>query len=158
MVYNLQEWLATWIAALNATPPAFTDALTSEPCEVRQQICKYLQDKVEQVTAIVDREHAKMQRPKKQTISMSGMPQEGTLAALYNSYVGPGYLRPEGPRHDNDFVDISDIRIAPTHAELVCRIPPFLPANIYGAPHPLPVGSPERLLDTQFRLLREELT
>lgn len=89
---------------------------------------------------------------------MVGSTDEGTLAALHTTYVAPGELREEGPRHDNDYVDIEGIRIAPTHEELVCRLPPFLPANIYGAPHPLPSESPERLLDTQFRLLREELT
>jgi hypothetical protein len=57
-----------------------------------------------------------------------------------------------------DFVDIASIRVAPTSQELSCRLEGFLPANLYDAPHPLPAGSMERLLDIQFRLLREELT
>lgn len=83
--------------------------------------------------------------------------EEGDIAALHNAYEGPGSLRPEGPRHDNDFVDINDIRIAPTHNELISRISPYLPANIHAAPHPYSPESMERLLDIQFRLLREEL-
>lgn len=136
----------------------FADSFTSTPKQVRDQVCKHISDRVDQIVAIADREHAKTGRPKKQLVNTVGTSDEGTLAALHNSYVGPGDLRPEGPRHDNDFVDIAEIRIAPTHEELVCRVPPFLPANIFGAPHPLPAESPERLLDTQFRLLREELT
>ncbi|KAI6021428.1 hypothetical protein BKA83DRAFT_166314 [Pisolithus microcarpus] len=47
---------------------------------------------------------------------------------------------------------------APTHEELMCPIEPFLPATLYDAPHPASAESMERLLDIQFRLLREELT
>ena len=72
-------------------------------------------------------------------------------------YSGPGELREEGPRHDNDFVNIQDIKVAPTDNELLCRLRPFLPANIPNAPHPLPANSMSRLMDIQFRLLREEL-
>ncbi|KAG8833029.1 hypothetical protein FRC17_000152 [Serendipita sp. 399] len=81
------------------------------------------------------------------------------------SFIGPltihydpaGNLRPDGPRHDNDFEDIRMIFIHPTEAEMTSKISPFLPANIPGAPHHLPSESMERLLDIQFRLLREEL-
>ena len=82
----------------------------------------------------------------------------GSVAALHNAYEGPGAARPEGPRHDNDYINIADIQIAPTHAELTSPLHPFLPANLFGAPHPLPPESMEQLLDIQFRLLREELT
>ena len=82
---------------------------------------------------------------------------DGTTEALWGNYNGPGPLCPGGPRHDNDFLNIGQIRIAPTREELVCRKQPFLPANIYGAPHPFPPDSMERHLDIHFRLLREEL-
>lgn len=83
---------------------------------------------------------------------------DGIISALRITYDGPGELSREGKRHDNDFIDIQDIRIAPTREELLSRAIPFLPANIYDAPHPLPQDSMERILDIQFRLLREELT
>ncbi|KAJ3544380.1 hypothetical protein NM688_g5751 [Phlebia brevispora] len=158
LVHDIKQWLDIWTAAISSKPPAFQDPLTSSSEQIREQICKHLADKVDQLVNIVDRDHNKAQRPKKQVQVQAGSSEEGMLAALHNSYVGPGETRQEGPRHDNDFVDIADIRIAPTHEELVCRIPPFLPANLFGAPHPLPSESPEKLLDTQFRLLREELT
>ncbi|KAG8845488.1 hypothetical protein FRC20_003183, partial [Serendipita sp. 405] len=78
----------------------------------------------------------------------------GSLAIHYDP---AGTLRSDGPRHDNDFEDIRMIYIAPTEAEMMCKISPFLPANIPGAPHHLASESMERLLDIQFRLLREEL-
>ncbi len=63
----------------------------------------------------------------------------------------------KGPRHDNDFVDFRIIEVSPTDNELSCALSPFLPANVPNAPHPFPSNSMERLLDIQFRLLREEL-
>jgi hypothetical protein len=66
-------------------------------------------------------------------------------------------IREVGPRHDNDFENIHSIKIAPTQDEMLSAVAPFLPANIPGAAHHLPDGSMERLLDIQFRLLREEL-
>ncbi|KAF8316395.1 hypothetical protein DL93DRAFT_2193459 [Clavulina sp. PMI_390] len=84
-----------------------------------------------------------------------------TTAALVDNlrltYVGPGVERPGGPRHDNDHVDIHDIKIAPTEDELNCVDPPYLPYNVCGAPHSYPPNSMQRLLDIHFRLLREEL-
>jgi hypothetical protein len=60
--------------------------------------------------------------------------------------------------HDNDFYDISDISIIPTMKEVTCGSTSALPGNYHELPnaHWLP-QSPERLLDTQFRLLRHDL-
>jgi hypothetical protein len=58
----------------------------------------------------------------------------------------------EDTRHNNDFTDIRDIRIAPTHDELLCPIPPYLPVFLPVAPHHLPENSMQRHLDIQFRL------
>ncbi|PSS38020.1 hypothetical protein PHLCEN_2v105 [Hermanssonia centrifuga] len=159
LVHELSQWIDTWVAGVSASPPTFVDPLASCPVQTREQICQHIRRKADQLVAIVDREHSKNTRPKQQDVArISGTSDEGILAALHNSYVGPGVLRPEGMRHDNDHIDIVDIRIAPTHEELICRIPLFLPANLYGAPHPLVANSMERILDIQFRLLREELT
>lgn len=156
---SLSNWVDTWAAEITAPQPTFDDALTSAPLQTREQIVQHLKSKVEQLVSIVNRERAKTERTKQTRQSPAvADSDEGTIAALHNSYVGPGVLRPEGPRHDNDHVDIENIRIAPTHQELICRIPPFLPSTLYDAPHPAALDSPERLLDIQFRLLREELT
>ena len=60
------------------------------------------------------------------------------------------------PRHDNDFVDICKISIVPTRDEALSSRPPFLPKNADEAQHHL--AGMERLLDIQFRLLREDFT
>ncbi|PKY21705.1 hypothetical protein RhiirB3_525223 [Rhizophagus irregularis] len=72
------------------------------------------------------------------------------------TYDPPGELSKYGKRHDNDFVEISKISIIPTKEEILCERLPFLPSSLRYALHFLPDG-PARLLDTQFRLLREDL-
>ncbi|GBB94408.1 hypothetical protein RclHR1_02350007 [Rhizophagus clarus] len=72
------------------------------------------------------------------------------------NYDPPGESSKYGKRHDNDFIDISDISIIPTIEEILCDRPPFLPSTLPDAPHFLPDGA-ARLLDTQFRLLREDM-
>jgi hypothetical protein len=162
-VRNLQGWVQTWIEGVSATPPAFDDPFKGATAAARDHITSHLTSKVDRLIAIVDREQAKtsrsLQHDRSTTIfgAHSGS-NEGIIAALHTSYDGPGVARRDGPRHDNDHLDIGEIRIAPTHEELISRIPPFLPANLHDAPHPLPPESMERLLDIQFRLLREELT
>jgi hypothetical protein len=71
------------------------------------------------------------------------------------TYDPPGELSNYGKRHDNDFVEISEISIIPTNEEILCERPPFLPSYRYSK-HFLPDGA-ARLLDSQFRLLREDL-
>nr|KAJ3420409.1 hypothetical protein HK105_005699 [Polyrhizophydium stewartii] len=69
-------------------------------------------------------------------------------------------LEPAGSTnvHDNDFADIQRISILPTMAEIMSKKQPSLPGNFQDVAqaHWLPPG-PERLLDTHFRLLREDL-
>ncbi|PKY19708.1 hypothetical protein RhiirB3_407251, partial [Rhizophagus irregularis] len=72
------------------------------------------------------------------------------------SYDPPGELSQNGKRHDNDFIKISDISIIPTIKEMLCDRPPFLPSSLPDTPHFLPDGA-AKLLDTQFRLLREDM-
>ena len=64
--------------------------------------------------------------------------------------------RPE--RHDNDKCDIVQIRIIPTMREICCLESPALPGNFLYEEnaHWLPSG-PQRLLDTHFRILREDM-
>ncbi|KAE8381131.1 hypothetical protein BDV26DRAFT_256154 [Aspergillus bertholletiae] len=70
----------------------------------------------------------------------------------------PGGLSKSGPRHDNDHESISHIQILPTLSEIWCsRGADFLPTrgSLYtsGGHHEKGV---RRLLDTNFRLLRED--
>jgi hypothetical protein len=162
-VKHLDNWATTWIEGVSSTPPGFDDPFKNAAPAARDHIITHLRSKIDRLVSIVDREQTKLDR------SLQGGRQvtsfvtntgsnEGIIAALQTTYDGPGEDRRDGPRHDNDHRDIEKIRIAPTHEELISRIPPFLPANLYDAPHPLPADSMERLLDIQFRLLREELT
>ncbi|KAG0223692.1 hypothetical protein BGW41_005428 [Actinomortierella wolfii] len=79
------------------------------------------------------------------------------LVHLKLSFDPPGHLSADGPRHNNDHALIKDIQIVPTQDELICTRPPFLPSNdVAGAPHHLQPGW-ARLLDTHFRLNREDM-
>ena len=160
---KINQWTIEWVDGISSTPPTFHDPITTGPAHARAFVIRHLREHVDRLVAIVDRKYRDNERSKQKTHSSPSIlpvssSNEGILAALHNAYEGPGTARPDGPRHDNDFVSIADIQIAPTHAELTCTLHPFLPANLYGAPHPLPSESMEQLLDIQFRLLREELT
>ncbi|KAF8808643.1 hypothetical protein BYT27DRAFT_7188610 [Phlegmacium glaucopus] len=162
LVNNLHHWFQDWHAGAKANPPLFDNPLNKIPPAVREHVVDSIRERIKRLVNIVEREESKLINLK------SDLKQKRKAAAdaadrfsgsvLHATYEGPGHLRPDGPRHDNDFEDIYEIRIAPTQQELMIRIPPFLPANFYSAPHPAPADSMQRLLDIQFRLLREELT
>ncbi|KAI6119903.1 hypothetical protein EDD16DRAFT_1579433 [Pisolithus croceorrhizus] len=160
LVTNLHAWFKQWSEGVRASPPAFDDPFQGVESRVVDLLINLLREKVDTLKAIVDRELDKQTNSckAKATVRPTVHADEGLVAALRGSYDPPGELRQEGPRHDNDHVEIYDIRIAPTHQELMCPIEPFLPATLYDAPHPASAESMERLLDIQFRLLREELT
>jgi hypothetical protein len=145
---------------LSAMPPTFDDPVL-EKSQARDFVISYVRDKVNKLVTIIEREEKKKAKERqKMDDPLIRAVNEGVVSALKILYEeqGPGSLRPDGPRHDNDFNDIQDIRIAPTQEELITQIKPYLPANFFEAPHHLPADSMERLLDIQFRLLREELT
>ncbi|KAI0430798.1 hypothetical protein F5Y09DRAFT_330849 [Xylaria sp. FL1042] len=65
----------------------------------------------------------------------------------------PGRLSASGPRHDNDHANIIDIKILPTHDEVVSARGEYLPSNDPSSFHiPGIIGR----LDREFRLLRED--
>ncbi|XDG04944.1 hypothetical protein ABKA04_004559 [Annulohypoxylon sp. FPYF3050] len=65
----------------------------------------------------------------------------------------PGGLSVGGPRHDNDFEDISKIRILPTMSELLSTRHEYRPVN---NPSKLHLSGIKGLIDRHFRLLRED--
>ena len=69
----------------------------------------------------------------------------------------PGELSSHGPRHDNDYVSIKDIKILPTTDEILSTRTTHMPKKGDFARHRLPLGQ-GRLLDVQFRQLRFENT
>ena len=157
LVEKLGDWVRVWAEKICANPPQCDGDLEGSK---REFMISHLQEKATRLTAIIERERNKATRhshaPSSPTVRHSS---EGLLSALETHFQDslPGILRPAGPRHDNDHADINDIRIAPTEQELISTEAPYLPANFYDAPHHLGRDNMERLLDTQFRLLREEL-
>ncbi|KAG0031946.1 hypothetical protein BGZ82_006739, partial [Podila clonocystis] len=76
---------------------------------------------------------------------------------LRHSFDPPGKRSANGPSHDNDHVEISEINILPTQQEITCFRPPFLPSNgVPDAPHFVAHGW-KRQVDTHFRLYREDM-
>ncbi|THU97835.1 P-loop containing nucleoside triphosphate hydrolase protein [Dendrothele bispora CBS 962.96] len=157
LVQLVQEWLLIWKDAIMSQDQTkqFDDPLREYPPAKLKFIISYLEDQVDKIVKIASREESKLEalnKPPTAVINPTPVVRhnEGLIATLNMIY------EPVGGRHDNDLADINDMRIAPTSGELLSESS-FTPANIYGAPHHLPVGTMERLLDIQFRLLREEL-
>ncbi|RPD60417.1 hypothetical protein L226DRAFT_469457 [Lentinus tigrinus ALCF2SS1-7] len=159
-VKQFGEWFETWASDISAPYPRFQDSITSVPESNRRLLINHIRDDIDRLTTIVERETGVVMRlqkgPQKSTLSCEQRTQ-ARVAQLAQTYDPPGELRPDGPRHDNDYQEIRSIRIAPTHAELFSPVAPYMPVFSPDAPHHLPVGSMERHLDIQFRLLREEL-
>ncbi|KAE9394090.1 P-loop containing nucleoside triphosphate hydrolase protein [Gymnopus androsaceus JB14] len=77
-------------------------------------------------------------------------------ASMAEGVVVSGGFKPGG-RHDNDFVNIADIAILPTAAEISSTEAPFLrPSDFLEDPETLD-HRVEIYLDNQFRLLREDM-
>lgn len=161
LVKNLRQSFQTWHSAITIDPAAFGNSLKDFQPVAREHLLDRIQEKVDRLASILEREEGNLVDGKRKkdrgSTQASNEPHAALVAALHTTYEGPGHLREEGPRHDNDFEPSSEIRIAPTNDELMCRLPPFLPGNFFAAPHPAPPSSMQRLLDIQFRLLREEL-
>ncbi|TFY82035.1 hypothetical protein EWM64_g1975 [Hericium alpestre] len=157
---DLNEWFTCWSSAVSVTPPAFKDPITSSLANVRELTINQIRQDIDRLVTIVRRESGVAERQRRPAIrsGMTTMQQHQALVTrLHQTYDPPGVLRDGGqPRHNNDHMHISDIRIVPTHEELMCPLPPYLPKNLPDAPHHQPEHSMERHLDIQFRLLRED--
>ncbi|KIP03942.1 hypothetical protein PHLGIDRAFT_76808 [Phlebiopsis gigantea 11061_1 CR5-6] len=159
-VHDYSEWFETWATAVKASPPQFQDTITGADADTRRLIIDQLHEEVDRLVTIVDRDSNHANKAIRKTAPLGMTPEQrrqARIMQLMYTYDPPGDLRDDGRRHDNDFEDISDIRIAPTHDELLSPVAPYLPVFMPDAPHHLPENSMERHLDIQFRLLREEL-
>ncbi|KAI0288462.1 AAA domain-containing protein [Multifurca ochricompacta] len=158
-VADLCSWWDRWETGVMESPPTFKDPITSS--EVRYLTLAELRKDINRLKLIVDREYGhteRMRRPVVHAKVTIGQMHQAQASRLEHTYDPPGTLRDGGQsRHDNDFTDIRDIRIGPTHEELLCPLGPYLPVFLQTAPHHLPEHSMQRHLDIQFRLLREEM-
>ena len=160
LVGHLAEWFDVWATGVQSQPPTFQDPVTSD-LETCQLTVRTLRETIERLRIIIGREHRATESRRivsRKIVLSEAEKNQALLMRVEQTYDPPGHLRPDGPRHDNDFANIADIRICPTSEELMCQLDPYLPVTIPGAPHHLPAGSMERHLDIQFRLLREDLT
>ncbi|KAH9014346.1 hypothetical protein EDB85DRAFT_875353 [Lactarius pseudohatsudake] len=161
LVEDIISWFNIWTAAVRASPPTFKDPITSSSPQIRNPTLGELGKDISRLSQIVGREYGDTEKLRRRVPNgrlTAGQRMEALTSQLEQAYDPPGTLRDGGePRHDNDFADIRDIRIAPTNEELLCPFPPYLPVALPSAPHHLPEHSMERHLDIQFRLLREEL-
>ncbi|TFY69868.1 hypothetical protein EVG20_g2978 [Dentipellis fragilis] len=160
LVEELASCFGVWSEAVTASSPTFKDPITSSAPEVQKLTINQIRDDVERLQTIVRRESGvadRQRRPAKNSRVTAEQRQQALVSQLEQTYDPPGALREGGhPRHDNDHAEIALIRIAPTHDELMCPLPPYLPFFLPDAPHHLPKNSIERHLDIQFRLLRED--
>jgi hypothetical protein len=156
LALSIEAWFEAWASGILASPPTFDDpgAILVEPTH-RQFLVSTLRRDIKNVLDIVDRHLPSASRAREEKRKQSTV--DPRTWAAYFTYEEPGLLRKDGPRHDNDHADITDVQIPPTHLELICPIPPCLPGTVRETPHHLPLDSMDRLLDVQFRLLREEL-
>lgn len=162
LVEFIQEfagWFDTWAADVSSSPPGFQDTISNADPATRRLVLNQLRDDIDRLVTIVARESnsKKKIRQAAPTGMTPAQRRQAKIMQLKYTYDPPGELRMEGSRHDNDFSDISQVRVAPTHQELLCPHAPYLPVFSSDAPHHLPADSMERHLDIQFRLLREEL-
>lgn len=81
---------------------------------------------------------------------------EQVISSIVDSHLVdlPGELSREGPRHDNDHAEISNIKILPTSEEINSHRNEYLPHRSPDYPHHR--QGIARMLDFQFRLLRED--
>ncbi|CAM9213606.1 unnamed protein product [Ectocarpus sp. 6 AP-2014] len=110
--------------------------------------------------ARAERENKKLSRNARSELFNLSDSQGQTEGATYD---GPGvFSRLQVKRHDNDAERISEISVAPTAGEILCERPPYVPRNAPstwdGMNHlkPLAPDSPAPVLDTHFRLLRQD--
>ncbi|KIM21900.1 hypothetical protein M408DRAFT_29151 [Serendipita vermifera MAFF 305830] len=155
LVGKVSEWFNEWKLG------NFIDGWVPESDHSKKITLRKLKHRVDCLLSIVEREFAYASRASEKAYDpTSSPPIIGSDTQAQSHEISYGHFgSPFGldPRHDNDFDNIRLISIPPTQEEMMSQTPPYLPENIPEARHHFPKNSMERLLDVQFRLLREEL-
>ncbi|CAG8485643.1 8192_t:CDS:10 [Ambispora leptoticha] len=153
-VQRLDSARLIWEESIQKNENVYNDSLASQEdkhyaLEILENDFTYLK-KMLNINPIKDEKKEK--KPPRKSVLRAGM-----IAYQKARFDPPGNLSEHGPRHDNDFENISEISIIPTQNEIISDTrDPFLPFCDPNLPHFLPAGI-ERLLDTNFRLLREDM-
>ncbi|ESZ93857.1 hypothetical protein SBOR_5754 [Sclerotinia borealis F-4128] len=105
--------------------------------------------RTQEIQGLIARAQGLLHHPEEQQ-QVSGV----STTAVQSTYPREIIL-PHG-RHDNDHMDITDIKILPTEEEIRSEAMEFLPSTDLDQPHFL-VDHAARLLDTHFRLLRHDI-
>lgn len=138
LVQALSGWFDEWSQGIRSK--AFQDPILESQAGIRDFTIEQLGREIHKLRSIVRRESGiadEQRKPKRRAGISDAQRQEILVSQLSQAYDPPGDLRDEGPRHDNDFSSIADIRIAPTQEELMCGVDSYLPAVVAGAPHHL---------------------
>ncbi|KAG8921482.1 hypothetical protein FRC00_008592, partial [Tulasnella sp. 408] len=160
LVAKLVEWSEMWALGVCSSPSQFNDPITDWSTDSKSIVIGRMKKSVGALFDVVSRAEGSTLRPtpRKADALEPGSENQILVDKLNMIYDGPGIHHKGGaPRHDNDNEEVARIQVVPTHGELTSSEDPYLPANIPGARHHLPGDSMERLVDIQFRLLREEL-
>ncbi|CAG8591908.1 3194_t:CDS:10 [Funneliformis mosseae] len=160
IVYDLQRLKTTYQQSIQREPSSTisTDPLINN-LETRNYFFIVLDKEMKNLSKLLNNGRNSLmgeQGPNKDELHLMHCNELARQAAAERSYDPPGELSNDGKRHDNDFEEISKISIIPTKEEILCKRTPFLPYSLPDAPHFLPDGA-AKLLDTQFRLLREDM-
>lgn len=101
LVNNLNRWFLDWHAGVEATPPSFDNPFNNIPPAAREHVIDSFREWIQGLVDIVQRDEPKLiksdLKPKGKAATDVAV---RLVAALYATYVGPGDLRPNGPRHD----------------------------------------------------------
>ncbi|CAE6459337.1 unnamed protein product, partial [Rhizoctonia solani] len=157
---QIVEWFDVWLVGLGSRPPFQDECADYDEAQLEFTVENLRRDKDRVLRVIRRGQTVVVNNDTKVSYQRLSGVNPGLVAALDRNFDvdGPGELCEAGPRHDNDHAEIELIRVAPTRDELLCEDDPYLPPNFFEAPHFHDPRSIERLLDIQFRLLREELT
>ncbi|KAI5476602.1 hypothetical protein MNV49_007489 [Pseudohyphozyma bogoriensis] len=159
-IESLNNLFELWALDVISPTPTFHDwIVTTHELPSRKFLVGAARDVLKRLEVVIERSQRApitVQHRPAAGLLEAALSKTSVIAGLNLSYDPPGALREQGPRHDNDFASIRDIKVLPTHQELTCSTPSFLPANIPSSPHHLPPGSMERHVDILFRLFRED--
>ena len=127
---QFSDWFETWAAAVAAPDRVgarFRD-IAAEQMNPRDRdySLRRIRERVVQIVSIAQREAGVIDRTSARRAEEDARIQQTEATSLQQrmleaTYVGPGDLREGGPRHNNDFVDISKIQVAPSDEELLCQ-------------------------------------